>query len=274
MPFVVVGLFLAAVGACDLLRAARDLTSVRRRLAILAIGWALLGSGVAALGTGGAGVPLWLGLAAGHALWVLGSSAALGGSGAWPQPARLRAARVTAFAGLGLGLTVGLVGAEVAEAPDWPALLDESAFARWSVGDLVVASGALLVQLATANLLVRLLLDAVGVPATRNEKQLKGGRVLGPMERVFIVALGAIGEVTAAAIVVAAKGLLRFPELQRAMRAGDGEVLVVHADPGHDPAPGDPRDLPGPTDVTEYFLIGSFASWLVALAGVALIYLA
>ena len=32
--------------------------------------------------------------------------------------------------------------------------------------------------------------------------------------------------------------------------------------------------LDGPSDVTEYFLIGSFASWLLALGGAALIHLA
>lgn len=100
---------------------------------------------------------------------------------------------------------------------------------------------------------MRLLLDAVGVPATTNEKQLKGGRVLGPMERILIVGLGALGEFTAAAIVVAAKGLLRFPELQRAQRGPETN---------------------GPSDVTEYFLIGSFASWLLALGGAALVHLA
>jgi hypothetical protein len=48
-------------------------------------------------------------------------------------------------------------------------------------------------------------------------------------------------------VVVAAKGLLRFPELQRSERDQ------------------------GPSDVSEYFLIGSFASWLVALGGYALL---
>ncbi|HEY5848711.1 MAG TPA: hypothetical protein VIT42_18165 [Microlunatus sp.] len=50
---------------------------------------------------------------------------------------------------------------------------------------------------------------------------------------------------------VAAKSLLRFPEL-RVPRAGD---------PGYG----------GASDITEYFLVGSFASWLVALSSVALI---
>ena len=44
--------------------------------------------------------------------------------------------------------------------------------------------------------------------------RLKGGRLLGPLERLLILGLGLAGEVTAASIVIAAKGLIRFPELQ------------------------------------------------------------
>ena len=65
-----------------------------------------------------------------------------------------------------------------------------------------------------------------------DEKQLKGGRVLGPMERVFVVALGALGDLTAAAVVVAAKGLLRFPELQRAQRQRHPAVALRRIDLG------------------------------------------
>jgi hypothetical protein len=55
--------------------------------------------------------------------------------------------------------------------------------------------------------------------------------------------------VTAASAVIAAKGLLRFPELQAARDEG----------------------VPGIHEVTEYFLVGSFTSWLVSLAGLALL---
>ena len=97
-------------------------------------------------------------------------------------------------------------------------------------------------QLSTGNVLVRLVLDAVGVPAASNEKQLRGGRLLGPMERLFLLLLTSVGQLGAGAVVVAAKGLLRWPELKRTSESG-------------------------PTDVSEYFLIGSLASWLVALGG-------
>ena len=53
-----------------------------------------------------------------------------------------------------------------------------------------------------------------------------------------------------ASAVVAAKSVIRFPEISAQRReSGAG---------------------PGIDEVTEYFLVGSFASWLVALAGLAL----
>jgi hypothetical protein len=79
------------------------------------------------------------------------------------------------------------------------------------------------------------------------ETQLKGGRLLGPMERVVIVGLGVAGQLTAASIVIAAKGLLRFPEL-----SSDREQERIHR-------------------LTEYFLVGSFVSWLLALSSLVLL---
>jgi hypothetical protein len=114
--------------------------------------------------------------------------------------------------------------------------------------------GVVLVQLSTGNVVVRLVLAATGTlnPARHGavedpEMQLKGGRLLGPMERVFILGLGLAGQLTAASIVIAAKGLLRWPELQ-----SRGEQHRIH-------------------QLTEYFLVGSFLSWLVALGSLVLV---
>lgn len=114
--------------------------------------------------------------------------------------------------------------------------------------------GAFAVQLSTGNVVVRLVLAATGTvnPARHGqvddpEMQLKGGRLLGPMERVFILGLALGGQVTAASIVVAAKGLLRFPELSSRR---DQERIHL---------------------LTEYFLVGSFVSWLVALTSLVLL---
>jgi len=121
-----------------------------------------------------------------------------------------------------------------------------------STDRMLLLLGAFLVQLSTGNVVVRLVLAQTGtlnptkdgsLPST----PLKGGRLLGPMERVLVLALGLAGQLTAASIVVAAKGLLRFPEL-----SSERDQAQVHR-------------------MTEYFLVGSFASWLVALGSLALL---
>ena len=130
----------------------------------------------------------------------------------------------------------------------------------WSVvggadPDLVLlALGVGLVQLSTGNVLVRLVLTGTGTvnPARGHDasRTLKGGRLLGPMERLLIVGLGLAGQLTAAGLVVAAKGLLRWPEIQSSRERAGG---------------------PGVDELTEYFLLGSFVSWLCALGGLALL---
>lgn len=262
MSLVLVGLWLAALGVCDLGRASHDTASRYRRAGCLAGGWLVLAVGVVALRPGaGWGLLLLVLLGGSLAGWLLASDIALRISGSRRRRSR---ARAFAFGSLAAGTAVAVLGIEVVDrVPEWPYRLHHTLPAHWPLPEVVVTLGVVAAQLATANIVVRLLLDAVGVPATTNEKQLKGGRVLGPMERVFIVALGALGDLTAAAVVVAAKGLLRFPELQRAQRRPGGR------EGGQDGTPPD-----GPSDVTEYFLIGSFASWLLALGGAALIHLA
>jgi hypothetical protein len=125
-------------------------------------------------------------------------------------------------------------------------------------GSALLLLGVFLVQLSTGNVIVRLVLAATGTinPARSHgrdseEPPLKGGRLLGPMERVFIVGMALAGQLTAASIVVAAKGLLRYPELQAAR---------------------DPADRgPGIHALTEYFLLGTFLSWMVALGSLVLL---
>ena len=122
---------------------------------------------------------------------------------------------------------------------------------------VLMAAGVLLVQLATANQVVRLILGSVGAVKPAGEPQpsdqLKGGRLLGPMERLLIVGLGLAGQLTMASAVVAAKSIIRFPEIS-ANRDRDGTPQRSGID-----------------DVTEYFLVGSFASWILAFAGLALV---
>jgi hypothetical protein len=115
--------------------------------------------------------------------------------------------------------------------------------------------GLFLVQISTGNEIVRLVLTSVGALKPHGHPQpsdrLRGGHLLGPLERMFILGLGLAGQVTAAGLVIAAKGLIRFPELNA--RRGSGSESGVGID-----------------EVTEYFLVGSFLSWLVSLGALAL----
>lgn len=138
--------------------------------------------------------------------------------------------------------------------------------ARWSswvaipgIGDvspdrLLMVAGVVLLQIVTGNQLVRLVLGSVGAVKPEGQPQasdkLKGGRLLGPMERVLILGLGLAGQLAAATAVVAAKSIIRFPEINAQKARENGNI--------------------GIDDVTEYFLVGSFASWIIALGGLAL----
>jgi hypothetical protein len=119
---------------------------------------------------------------------------------------------------------------------------------------LLMVVGVVLLQLATGNQLVRLVLGSVGAIKPAGQPQpsdkLKGGRLLGPMERLLILGLGLAGQLAAATAVVAAKSIIRFPEINAQKARENGTI--------------------GIDEVTEYFLVGSFASWIVALGGLAL----
>ena len=119
---------------------------------------------------------------------------------------------------------------------------------------LLMSLGAVLLQFVTGNQLVRLVLSSVGAVKPEGQPQasdrLKGGRLLGPMERLLILGLALAGQLAAATAVVAAKSIIRFPEINAQKARENGNI--------------------GIDDVTEYFLVGSFASWIIALGGLAL----
>lgn len=88
-----------------------------------------------------------------------------------------------------------------------------------------------------ANWLVRTLLERIKAAPTGGTEG--AGRWIGILERLLIFLLVIGDEAGAAALVAAAKAILRFPEI-----TGDEPHLSA-----------------------EYVLIGSLASWLLALAG-------
>lgn len=73
---------------------------------------------------------------------------------------------------------------------------------------------------------------------------LQGGRVIGPLERILIVALGLIGSQALIVGLLAAKGIVRFPEINADNRHGSK---------------------------AEEFLVGSLVSWTLAGLSVALL---
>ncbi|WP_374968430.1 hypothetical protein [Terrabacter sp. BE26] len=241
-------------------------------------------------------VILVLGLLAGMrtwADWVALLLAAAAGA-AWAELSRktqMTGRRALAPLAVFAVLVVGLLGfSGAASHPDGPL----ATWLRWAdlpgraprdAAHVLLLMGLVLFNLATANVIVRLVLLTIGAlrpsdvtnanaaaaaaavaagqspppSSAQPADRLKGGRLLGPMERLVILGLGLAGEFGAAGLVIAAKGLLRFPEIQAAARSADPAAAGTYN--------GGPAGI---DDVTEYFLVGSFVSWLIALGSLAL----
>lgn len=144
--------------------------------------------------------------------------------------------------------------------------LDVPLLATLDSGRLVLLFGSMVFLTASTNGIVRSVLLIAGTQLARSEQRLRGGRLIGAIERLLIYGLAVAGEPTAAALIVSAKSLLRFPELSRVARQSDEAADTPEATP----------DLATPAVVavdyiTEYFLLGSLVSWFVALVLVLLI---
>ena len=247
--------WLVGVGLSDLLRAVDH--HVVRRCAVPAGAVAVIVLGLLAGLTGAADRIALVASLVPLAGWVALSERSLSRGGGHVKALLLLGGTALSLVALsGLASTPGgLLG-------DWLGWADLPFAGSLSVERLLIVVGFFIANLATGNVIVRLVLVSVGalrpsanagsVNQTQPSEKLKGGRLLGPMERVFILGLGLAGQITAASIVIAAKGLIRFPELQSAK---DDKTSVK----------GDGID-----EVTEYFLVGSFVSWLVALGSLAL----
>lgn len=196
-------------------------------------------------------VPLLLiGCAAGIAWQVLGARAERTGERPWAPLLVLASAAGTLILLSGWASEVaGLVGR-------WSTWTQLPAVGGLSPDRLLMVVAVVLLQLVTGNQLVRLVLASVDAVKPAGQPQasdrLKGGRLLGPMERLLILGLGLAGQLAAATAVVAAKSIIRFPEINAQKAKANGDLGI------------------GIDEVTEYFLVGSFASWIIALGGLAL----
>lgn len=83
-------------------------------------------------------------------------------------------------------------------------------------------------------------------PSPREQRNgFKGGRLIGPLERILVLILTLAAAYPILAAMLAAKGIVRFPEISR-----DGETGAR----------------------AEYFLVGSLVSWVIALGAAFLVW--
>lgn len=249
----VLAIALLSIGVADLMRLRAGRDPQRGAIITVLAGWATLVL-LAVLTDLTSGTDLLLLMLSAAVLggWVTTSSDLVDRGAALP---------LAVLAGGGVVLLVGSGAASTAEG-DFARWLDWAGFtlagADPSPDHVLLVAGLLVVQVATANHVVRLVLTQIGALGPPGSAQasdrLRGGRILGPMERLIILGLGLAGEVTAASLVIAAKGLIRWPELRQSDL--------------------DRSDAVGVDEVTEYFLVGSMVSWSLALAALAVAHLA
>ena len=150
---------------------------------------------------------------------------------------------VLAVVGAALVITSGWLSFGEPALEEWYVDLPIPRLATVPLDRAALGLGVVLFLTTAANVVVRRVLGATGPQVLAQGADLKGGRVLGPLERWFVLACALSGNLAAIAIVVAAKGILRFPEISRDNSDG------LRA---------------------EYVLVGSFVSWGLALLFVPL----
>ena len=122
------------------------------------------------------------------------------------------------------------------------------------VAKVIAAVGAVILLTVPANRVVSDILAIARQSPQKNEQQgnlgasMRGGRWIGPLERILIVLLASVEASAAVAAIVAAKGIIRFPEINLDVKEADGGQKA------------------------EEFLIGSFASWILAALGVVVVH--
>lgn len=225
----ILAIILLAIGAADL---ARPIDADARRGPLVRA--LIIGLGVSAVGWWGVGLAPWslpVVLAA-TALWITST------------PVR---GRVWPLVGLAVVAVVLLAVDALLPAPaGWAAELYGSLargpLARVPFEAALLGAGVVAFLADTSNIIVRMVLLATDRRAIGVAPALKGGRVLGPLERLFIFAMALGGQYLAITAVVAAKSIIRFPEISKDKHGAKAE----------------------------YFLIGSFVSWSLGLVPVLL----
>ncbi len=125
----------------------------------------------------------------------------------------------------------------------------DSPFGAVSFDLAVLVLGVIAFLLESANLVVRAALSGEHTwrpdEASASKGGFKGGRLIGPLERVIVFMLTLTAAYPVLAAMLAAKGIVRFPEISK-----DGETGAR----------------------AEYFLVGSLVSWVIALGAAFLVW--
>lgn len=249
---ILAGLTLLTIGTADIVR--QSMTPVARRVVL-----GLVAVAVLALGTLAGAWPAALAAWALTAAWMwsmpIGRRPRLYG---WPILVLaflcLTAVAVDATVGSGVPGSDGLI------ASPWGSL---------SLADSILIVGVVAFLFESANVVVRVVLsrrpgsEAVST-RPRDERDpsgaeraahtvapldtvpdLKGGRLIGPLERILVFALTFTAAYGLIAGFVAAKGIVRFPEISSDRGTGNR---------------------------AEYFLVGSTVSWVLALGAALLVW--
>ncbi|MGX5679984.1 hypothetical protein [Schumannella luteola] len=200
------------------------------------VGRALVGAAVGMLAASSmvwlAGIPWWwlAPLAAVSAIWSLGT-------GSTQSRFAIGALVVVIVAVCAALLAPGASGATGGVLVPWfEALPYEATRAVPTERALLLVSySVFLVQ--SANLVVMAVLGRTDARLPAIGSRLKGGRIIGPLERLFILWLALAGQALAVTAIIAAKSILRYPEVSGKKSSA----------------------------LAEYVLIGSLVSWSLAL---------
>jgi hypothetical protein len=158
-----------------------------------------------------------------------------------------------------LSWILGMIALSVALAHEFPAV--GGPFGNWfselplpgahhaTATQAALIIGSTIFLLATTNRIIRLTLEAVGGQLEAGESKLKGGRYIGPIERLIVAALILAGSLEGAGLIIAAKGFIRLPEIrsETEKEGGVGDAIA------------------------EYFLIGTLTSIAIAALLAALV---
>jgi hypothetical protein len=253
---IAVGIWLVSVGVADLVGGLSGEPKAGLRLAGAIVAGTTAPALLCVLAGASAGTAVLLTLVTGVtvAVWFVLRLGA-------PSISALRALAALGFVAVAF-VAVSLIGTPAVSTFDVDSVLQRGIgelpfplIAGASLEQVLFVAGILVMLFATSNAIVRLVLTAMGTRFSNAEQRLRGGRVIGPLERVLIFGLGLAGQATAAALVIGAKGLLRYPELNN-----------LRGEQGVGGSSARPIDV-----VTEYLLIGSLTSWLLALFPLVLV---